>query len=57
MSLPAACLSRQAGADSPGQRHTHLQPPVSTAILRLMQPQPAFDTYAFVKSLTEVGMP
>ena len=55
--IPARGLPEQTGADSTGQRHTHLQPPVSTAILLLMQPQPAFDTHAFVKSLTEVGMP
>ena len=30
---------------------------VSTGIPPLMQPQPAFDTHAFVKRLTQVGMP
>ena len=35
-----------------------MQTPVSTAILSLMQPQPVtFDTHAFVKRLTQVGMP
>ena len=35
-----------------------MQAPVSTAILLPMQPQPAtFDTHAFVKRLTKVGMP
>ena len=35
-----------------------MQPPVPNAILRPMQPQPAtFDTHAFVKRLTKVGMP
>ena len=47
----------QAGADSRGQRHTHLRSPAQTAILRPMQPQPAFDTHAFVKLLTQAGMP
>ena len=44
-------------ADYPGQRHSHLQASVQTAILSLMQPQPAFDTHDFVKRLTKVGMP
>ena len=44
-------------ADTPGQCHTHLQPPAPTAILRPMQPQPTFDTHAFVKRLTRAGMP
>ena len=48
---------RQTGADSRGQRHARLQPPDPNAILRPMQPQPAFDTYAFVKRLTHAGMP
>ena len=49
---------RQAGADSRRKRHTRLQPPAPTAILRPMQPQAlTFDTYAFVKRLTRVGMP
>ena len=48
----------QAGADSRGKRHTYLQPPAPTAILRPMQPQAAnFDTHAFVKRLTQAGMP
>ena len=48
----------QAGADSRGKRHTRLQPPAPTAILRPMQPQAAnFDTHAFVKRLTQAGMP
>ena len=35
-----------------------MQAPAQTAILRPMQPQPAtFDTHAFVKRLTKVGMP
>ena len=35
-----------------------MQAPVPRAILSLMQPQPAtFDTHAFVKRLTKVGMP
>ena len=35
-----------------------MQLPVPTAILRPMQPQPVtFDTHAFVKRLTQVGMP
>ena len=45
-------------ADYPGQRHTRLQALAPTAILRPMQAQPAtFDTHAFVKRLTQVGMP
>ena len=44
-------------ARSPEQRHTHLQAPVPTAILRFMEPQIAFDTHAFVKRLTGAGMP
>ena len=40
-----------------GQRHTHLQPPAPSAILRPMQAQPTFDTHAFVKRLTRAGMP
>ena len=43
-------------ADTPEQRHLTLQP-ASTAILRPMQPQPTFDTQAFVKRLTRAGMP
>ena len=55
---PAACLSRQAGADSQGKRYTHLQPSAPTAILRPMQSQAlTFDTHAFVKRLTKAGMP
>ena len=35
-----------------------MQAPVPTAMLRPMQPQPVtFDTHAFVKRLTKVGMP
>ena len=34
-----------------------MQPPAPSAILRPMQPQPAFDTHAFVKRLTKAGMP
>ena len=35
-----------------------MQTPVPTAILSLMQAQPVtFDTHAFVKRLTQVGMP
>ena len=35
-----------------------MQTPALTAILSLMQPQPVtFDTHAFVKRLTKVGMP
>ena len=49
------CL-QQAGAGSRGQRHTNLQTPAPTAILRPMQPQPTFDTHAFVKRLTKAGM-
>ena len=55
--IPACGLPEQAGTDSTGQRRACLQTFTPAAILRLMQPQPAFDTYAFVKSLTEVGMP
>ena len=41
-----------------GQRHTRLQTPAPTAILRPMQAQPVtFDTHAFVKRLTRAGMP
>ena len=35
----------------------HLQAPAPGAILRPMQPQPTFDTHAFVKRLTRAGMP
>ena len=55
--LPAACLSRQAGVDLQGKRYTRLRFPAPSAILRPMQPQPAFDTHAFVKLLTQAGMP
>ena len=44
-------------ADYPGQRHARLQAPAPTAMLCFMQPQPVFDTHAFVKRLTKVGMP
>ena len=50
-------LLQAGGADSRGKRHTYLQPPAPTAILRPMQPQPTFDTHAFVKRLTRAGMP
>ena len=40
-----------------GKPHPRLHSPAPTAILRLMQPQPTFDTHAFVKRLTKAGMP
>ena len=51
-------MAAQGKSPFPLRRYASLQPPAPPVILRLMETQAiAFDTHAFVKSLTGAGMP